>query len=325
MADGVGEHRLERDALGAQLVHAPPHGGAAQRARADVGGQPRDVVELGAEHVPPVVALHEQHVRELEAGGDLHPGLDAAQLDAQLLDAHLEQAGDHVRRKARHEREPGLQRGELAHGGGEQLGEPVLELVHPGGGDLVDRPLRATALAGRLPAADELVLLERLDHGVQRPVVELDAVLLAPRAEGRGDLVRVHGPLAEAAQHGEGQQIGHPATAQRELLGSDYSIPSIPGRAVAVKRYAGGARSSVIARKPVPVCGARLVMSSLRRVVDTGSKAIVVGSPEAAAHVTWGWPTGTQRRPFQALTAIAAGSAWVVSTTNEADTEATRR
>ena len=53
-------------------------------------------------------------------------------------------------------------------------------------GDLVDGALGALALphgAGRL---DEALLLERLDHGVERAVIETDALLLGPLAAGSG-------------------------------------------------------------------------------------------------------------------------------------------
>src|SRR5690348_5815478 len=54
---------------------------------------------------------------------------------------------------------------------------------------------------------DELVLLQRLDHGVQRAIVELDALVLVPLAHRARHLVRVHGPLVEAGEHGQREWV----------------------------------------------------------------------------------------------------------------------
>jgi hypothetical protein len=62
---------------------------------------------------------------------------------------------------------------------------------------------------------------------------------------------------------------------------------------------AQGTRSSAIRRNPRSVRGAALVSSSLSFVVSTGSNAIVVGSFEPVAEVTWSPSAGTYRRPSQ--------------------------
>ena len=75
----------------------------------------------------------------------------------------------------------------------DQLGHPVDHLPRALVGDLVDGALRALAFPDRLPGGDEAPLLQRLDHGVERAVVEADAVLLGPGAQGLRHLVGVHG------------------------------------------------------------------------------------------------------------------------------------
>ena len=96
-----------------------------------------------------------------------------------------------------------------------------------------------TVRSGRLPsrvvscAAIEAVLLQRLDDGVQRAVVELDALLLAAGAQGRGDLVGMHRPLGQAAEHGQRERVGHSASGhgtssiRNGVSGTEY-VPSRP-------------------------------------------------------------------------------------------------
>jgi len=176
---------------------------------------------LGAEHGLPVVHLDHEDLRQVLRLTE-HRG-ERAQLHPESLGAFVEQPGHLVGRQPRHQREPGLERGEVAHRGAEQLGQPVLELGDPGLGDLVDRALGPAAGAAGLTRPDQAVLLQRLDHRVERAVVELDAELLAPAAQRGGDLVRVHRALVQAAQHRQSQRVGHPST------GHGYS-PSVNTR-----------------------------------------------------------------------------------------------
>ena len=54
--------------------------------------------------------------------------------------------------------------------------------------------------------------------------MSLIALVLAPLAHGRAHLVRMHGPLGQAGQHGEGERVAHLPAAASHLLGLDYSI-----------------------------------------------------------------------------------------------------
>ena len=72
----------------------------------------------------------------------------------------------------------------------------------------VDGALGALAFALGLLRLDEPVALQRLDHRVQRPEVELDALVLVAGPHGGGHLVGMHGPFLEAGQHGQRQGVG---------------------------------------------------------------------------------------------------------------------
>src|SRR5262249_934575 len=78
---------------------------------------------------------------------------------------------------------------------------------------------------------DQPVLVQRVDDRVQRAVVELDALLLAALLQRRGDLVRVHRALDQAAEHGQRQGIGHAPPCHiippGRLLYVEYSWPVI--------------------------------------------------------------------------------------------------
>src|SRR3954447_24968735 len=60
VGDRVAENFLEGHPLGDQFVHPAPDGGAAEGATADVLREPADEAELGGEHRPPELALHEE-------------------------------------------------------------------------------------------------------------------------------------------------------------------------------------------------------------------------------------------------------------------------
>src|SRR4051795_7851013 len=87
MGDGVAEDLFEGEPLGDQLVHPAPDGGAAERAAADVLGQPGDEAQLGGEHGPAEVALDEEDVGELLLGGVGEHGVECADLHLQLARA----------------------------------------------------------------------------------------------------------------------------------------------------------------------------------------------------------------------------------------------
>ena len=85
-----------------------------------------------------------------------------------------------VRRQGAEKRQGRHELGELLDRDGNQLSEPLVQLANPVVSQPVDGPLRAPAVAHGLLRPDEAAALERLDHRVQRPVVEPDALLLAP-------------------------------------------------------------------------------------------------------------------------------------------------
>ena len=116
---GIGDDRREPVGVAAALGPVDLVG-APQRV---VGGQGRDEVQLGLQHAAAVKALDEEQVGQPGVGGDPVRGVDGAQLDAQLLGAVLQEPGHLVGRQAGHQRQPGLQRGEVVHGRGQQLGQ----------------------------------------------------------------------------------------------------------------------------------------------------------------------------------------------------------
>src|SRR5665213_2376602 len=74
--------------------------------------------------------------------------------------------------------------------------------------ELISVPVREftsleAGLSRGFAGPDQAVLLQRLDDRVQRPVVELDALFLAPAAQRRRDLVRVHRPLDQTCEDGK--------------------------------------------------------------------------------------------------------------------------
>ena len=113
-----------------------------------------------------------------------------------------------VRRQGAEKRQGRHELRELLDRDGNQLREPLVQLASPLVGQPVDGPLRAPAVAHGLLRPDEAAALERLDHRVQRPVVEPHALLLAPRSKRLGHFVGVHGALEEAHQHAERQGVG---------------------------------------------------------------------------------------------------------------------
>ncbi len=223
--------------VGQQVVEGRPRGDARQLTGPDVVDELLDEPELRLEHRDAQQSLDEEHVRDALLAGDVDGRAFGAELDREAPGSLLQQAGHLAGAQAAHQRQGGFERGELPGRHGQQLAEPVLELGVAGGGDRVDGALRTAAVADRLLRLDEAVLLERVDHGVERAVVELDALLLAPGAQGRGDLVRVHRPLGQAAEDGQRERVVDPATCHRSLppiriLGLEYVASSQRSQAI---------------------------------------------------------------------------------------------
>ena len=117
----------------------------------------------------------------------------------------------------RHEGIVGIEAGQEGEAGEEgrvllgrdadELGEPVVHFAGAVVGDGVHRPFGSFSFSDGARRLDEAVLLEGLDHGVEGAVIEPDALLLGPLAQGLGHLVGVHGLLVEAGQHRQGQGI----------------------------------------------------------------------------------------------------------------------
>src|SRR4029450_6302709 len=84
---------------------------------------------------------------------------------------------------------------------------PVLDLLAPRLGDAVDPALGPVSMPISAGHLDEPVLLEVLDHGVERSPVDLDAVLLAAPAQHGSDLVGMHGSLGGGAGGGQGDDV----------------------------------------------------------------------------------------------------------------------
>src|SRR5262249_38567746 len=91
--------------------------------------------------------------------------------------AFLEERDRLARRKVGDERPPGRELRILLHRLAQQLAKPAEELGAARLRQRVEGPLRTPAVAQRLLRYDQLLPLERLDHRVERAVVELDALL----------------------------------------------------------------------------------------------------------------------------------------------------
>ena len=113
----------------------------------------------------------------------------------------------HPRGQARQQRERRLELRELLGGRTEHRAQPVDELDATSVEQAVDRALGAASLALGLLGLDHPGALERLHDGVERAVVELDALVLPALAHRRRHLVRVHGALLQAGEHGERERI----------------------------------------------------------------------------------------------------------------------
>ena len=160
--------------------------------------------------------LRGQRRRQLLAGRDRREVLlrDLGELRAELphlagepVSAVAQQRHRLVRRQHGEQAQAGLELRIFLHRIAQQVAHPVDELVATRIGERVDGALGSPAFARRLLGANQAAREQHLDHRVERPVAQLDAVLLVPLLEGRGHLVGVHRPLEQQRQHGERQGV----------------------------------------------------------------------------------------------------------------------
>src|SRR5579884_2918650 len=193
--------------------------------------------------------LHRQVVLELEQTESRHGRLlalrsaEVAHQRAELLGGPLEVAaallqegGGLGRREATEEAEAGGEARVLLHWLGDKLAQPIIETAATGVGEGVDRARgSAPGALGRL-GGDEVVAHQRLDHGVEGAVVELDAAVHVAVAHHLGHLVGVHRPLEQEREHGEGEWVGGRRFLRWHYPASKYPGTSICPRASCCKR-----------------------------------------------------------------------------------------
>ncbi len=170
--------------------------------------------------------------RQAHGRRPVHAGTQRAEVPLERRLPQPEEPDDVVGTEQRQERERRLELGELLGRGAHQVGEPVDGLGGPGVGEPVDgsRGPIAVALGGR--GLDQAVLHQRVDDRVERAEVELHRLVLAALAQGHRHLVRVHRPLPEQREHGEGQGVaarpcGHRDPLPRVSSESECSTQSI--------------------------------------------------------------------------------------------------
>ena len=176
-------------------------------------------------------------------------------------DPLVEQVEDPVGREHAHQREAGLELGELLGRGAEQLRHPLVDLGAAVVGDAVDGAFGAAPFPHHLLLLDQPPLEQGLDHPVERAVVEADAGVLPPRAHGGGHLVGMHRALGETRQHGEGERVAAATSPSCTSFLVEYSDQSIrmrvpaqpPNRAF---RH-GGDRVALRRRRPCQRCPGR--------------------------------------------------------------------
>ena len=207
-------------------VEAPPQLDAVERAGLDVGEQGAGPGQLGLDQRRHVLVLHHEQAGQAEL---LDPGplvMAPGQLEGQAVAARPQDGGGVGRGEDRQVRQPRLEPEVLLVRDAQQLPQPVDELVGARVGDAIDGPLGALALAAGLLGLDQPLAPHHLHHGVEGPVIELDAVPLAPGPHGRRHFVGVHGPLVEAGQCGQGQGVRHGTALHvgRPLLVMGYPV-----------------------------------------------------------------------------------------------------
>ena len=195
-----------------------------------------------------VVHLHEEHARHAVVRRGLDDRIQLRQPGLQLDDPILEEPDDPFRWEHAHEREPGLELRELLGRPPQQLRHPVLELGPAVVGDAVDGALRAPTLPDHLLLLDQTPLEQRLDDAVERAVVQADTRVLPSGTHGGGHLVRVHGALGQAGQHGEGERVGAPSghgvippNTRSRVYGSEYECNPLPQEARTPVEWGGRA------------------------------------------------------------------------------------
>jgi hypothetical protein len=132
-ADGVGEDLLHRVTFGAQLVQPAPARRTREGLVADAGRQLLDELDLRAQDGLPVEVLDEEEVHQAALPGPVGDALESAQLHPHPVESVAEEADDLAGGQARHEGEPGLERGELLDRRREQLRQQSSNSSRPAG------------------------------------------------------------------------------------------------------------------------------------------------------------------------------------------------
>ena len=129
-----------------------------------------------------------------------------------LLPDPLPQARDgFIRVKRGEQGQRGDEAGVVWLGLGEQVPQPVVHLDPSGLGQRVHGPLRPPA--GPLDAllGDEAGIGELLDDVVERAVAEPEGLARVVVDKHPLQFIRMHRPLGQVGQHGQGQQVLHPS------------------------------------------------------------------------------------------------------------------
>src|SRR4051794_5920625 len=258
-ADGLGSVLLPRRVRAAHdsgVVALLPQGEVRERAAPQLVEQAAQPGDLRVLHREPVLVLHEEQSRH-RGGVDGERAPSGGDDLLEPVEARFEQlhrfrgwhGGDH--------REPGRERGVLRRRRRDELPGPLDQLPAAGGGDSVDGPLRPRPLPVRADGLDQSVALQALDDGVERAPLDGHVVVLALLADGRRDLVAMHGPLHEGAEHGEPQQVRY---------GSWHQAPP-----VLVCEYTRTSSGSARASRPAPGFIGGAQRANVRGGIDRGS------------------------------------------------------
>src|SRR5580704_16393472 len=188
VGDEAEVHLLGIEAFGVE--HAP-HVEPFERAGGHLVDEAVDELQLRGELLLLVLRLQLEETGQPGLARRLHGAADADHLHLQGVGPGPQRREGVVGIEGRDEREAGHEGRVLLGRDADELGEPVIHLPRPVVGDLVHGALRALSLPHGAGGLDEALLLEHLDDRVERAVIEADALLFGPLAQGLGHLVGV--------------------------------------------------------------------------------------------------------------------------------------